>query len=581
MILLQLTLLAILANCTSAQDCTCDLISNQCDLNCCCDPDCNENDKLAFSSCIPENVNRIEEVCVSDNILYSSNNKYQAQGNGMGMFCIYKDNYEARHLYSNVPFVSTKASFDALADQFESSSYHSMTNNEDQTTVSTEKENLQNTFKAGDPMYILFDNNQQGYLPLPTTFLTNECEDQNQAKFLFQNKTTCKRSVGNLQTECGTKKSLNAQTYINGFKVAPYPSFINGEVQFTMVTNENNATIQRVQTSRVQSNDTNLIQPTLTTPLKCIENGLQTDCPFNDAQAPTWNGTHCENVLHEVEYNIKYTINSTVTISEVSVAFVLGSISPPDSLMQKFSYKFEKSGVSTSNDTTTERSGNPGYLTGLPIKTGTGYTDSLTETEKINITESADVLTLMTSPSNSLCGNPMEREEVKFGINYQATCFIQMEKTVMTTQDCVNLQNEIDNVLLPTNLPNRVTSFGNTITQNVDQWVTVINARPNAAPTESNGYCTNMMTDVSFRILYSKTGFYANPQNQIVGFEINYGSLKDLQYQCPGLFCDDVNRALISQSVSFIDVSTTPVSEVKPKPKFRSKAPNDFFYPFL
>ncbi|XP_066912308.1 tectonic-3-like isoform X3 [Clytia hemisphaerica] len=151
----------------------------------------------------------------------------------------------------------------------------------------------------------------------------------------------------------------------------------------------------------------------------------------------------------------------------------------------------------------------------------------------------------------------------------------------MTTQDCVNLQNEIDNVLLPTNLPNRVTSFGNTITQNVDQWVTVINARPNAAPTESNGYCTNMMTDVSFRILYSKTGFYANPQNQIVGFEINYGSLKDLQYQCPGLFCDDVNRALISQSVSFIDVSTTPVSEVKPKPKFRSKAPNDFFYPFL
>jgi len=109
----------------------------------------------------------------------------------------------------------------------------------------------------------------------------------------------------------------------------------------------------------------------------------------------------------------------------------------------------------------------------------------------------------------------------------------------------------------------------------------VINTPPTVVATATNNVCTNMITDATYQILYAKTGYFANPQNQIVGFEVKYGTPRTLQSQCSGLLCSDVNRVLISQSVSFIDVSTTPINEVKPKPKFRSKAPNDFFYPFL
>jgi len=43
-------------------------------------------------------------------------------------------------------------------------------------------------------------------------------------------------------------------------------------------------------------------------------------------------------------------------------------------------------------------------------------------------------------------------------------------------------------------------------------------------PLEVNGYCTNIVTDVLFEILYAKTGYFANPQNQvrILKFFVHY-----------------------------------------------------------
>ena len=41
------------------EPCECDLTSNICDINCCCDPDCTSDDKLVFlknCSLIPRNV---------------------------------------------------------------------------------------------------------------------------------------------------------------------------------------------------------------------------------------------------------------------------------------------------------------------------------------------------------------------------------------------------------------------------------------------------------------------------------------------------------------------------------------------
>ena len=69
-------------------------------------------------------------------------------------------------------------------------------------------------------------------------------------------------------------------------------------------------------------------------------NGKTSPCQSNTIQNPTWNGTHCENVLMEVEYNVKYDANTTVEITAVDVTVVVGAISSTATLEQSFSYKF-------------------------------------------------------------------------------------------------------------------------------------------------------------------------------------------------------------------------------------------------
>ena len=72
----------------------------------------------------------------------------------------------------------------------------------------------------------------------------------------------------------------------------------------------------------------------------CMVDVKISPCPSNTIQNPVWNGTHCENVLLEVEYNVQYDTNTTVEITAVEVTVVVGAISSTTSLEQSFSYKF-------------------------------------------------------------------------------------------------------------------------------------------------------------------------------------------------------------------------------------------------
>merc|ERR1711962_901425 len=101
-ILLSLFIFTTITHHASTTTCTCDLTANDCDWNCCCDPDCTPEDQTIFSSCITVNKAHIEEMCVSDNLLFSANGKYQVEGTGGGLLCLYRDNYNARFFYSEV-----------------------------------------------------------------------------------------------------------------------------------------------------------------------------------------------------------------------------------------------------------------------------------------------------------------------------------------------------------------------------------------------------------------------------------------------------------------------------------------------
>ena len=52
------------------------------------------------------------------------------------------------------------------------------------------------------------------------------------------------------------------------------------------------------------------------------------------------------------------------------------------------------------------------------------FVSNVISSERVNLTENANALSLISTPSDTLCNNvAMKREVLKFGLDYQATCF--------------------------------------------------------------------------------------------------------------------------------------------------------------
>ena len=575
---LMLLVLILYTKTTYSTTCTCDLIGHQCNVNCCCDPDCNEEEKKIFSTCITLNNEHIEEICVSDSLLFSVNGKYQIQGSGGGLLCLYKNNYNARFFYSDIIAVNSLAAFELLANKYRRTSYG---------VEAEEKTNYENSFKVGDPLFILFSTNQQGFLPQPISFFTNECEDSNPARFLLPAESDCFRLVKNISQQCTTERSWNARSYIEGYKVAPFPSFIFGgkrtEVKSTN-SSESNKTVN--VNPMILMNNSQLIEPSLFTFLCRDKSGVAKTCPFIKLPTnPSYNNTTkiCSNVVHQVLFNIIYKHDLTVKIREVNVSFVLGEIS--SSFLQRNLFSFTPEENIASNITNKSipylRSGNPGYIIGLPVVVavieGEGdhkriYPSNMNSTVKF---------TTIKTTSNGMCNVQGVNENINFGVDLRTGCFMTIDN-VMSLSKCEQLQKEIYSNLLG-KLPTHVGSFGNPDHNKFSDWVPIVNGAPASQPALSNGQCFNIHTSVLFEFLYASTGFLKNPQRKIVGIHVKYGSARNLIPQCFGLFCQSSKKEKmeIVQSVSFIDVTLTPQAEVKSKPQFRAKAPHDFFYPFL
>lgn len=564
------------ATCKAAS-CSCDLKGIVCDTNCCCDPQCTVANKLAFSECIQTKENRIEKVCVSDSVLYSTNGKYQAEGSAIGLFCIFRDNYETRHFYSTVSSVTSQKAFNDLLMKYQTSTYG---------VASTLIFSYEKSFKAGDPLFVLLSDNKQGYISHPASFTSGFCEDSNEARFLESNTTVCSRQVLNLSSQCTSEKGWDAKGYAAGFKVAPFPSFILG---INIFRKRSNMSSSNNSVELVSVTDPRLVDPTLNLPFKCKDDsGTVLDCPFTTLPSPSYSGDvgsgKCDNVVIEVQYKVNYTINTTVELSEVEISFVLGSISDNTQFFQQtHTMLFEEKPVGNiTNTTVIARSGNPGYVFGLPVVSGKVFVDFATQSNFIAVNqERSSWFSTITSSSQGLCSTTSLRLPISFGTDFRSGCFI-IVKDAMTLTECEQLQKDIYSVLLR-DLPSHIASFGNSTGTAIDQWVAVINNQATAMVAVSNSQCGNMVTGVLFEFLFAKTGYSANPQYKIVGFQVKYDADRILLNQCNGLLCQTTTtrKVEITQAVSFIDVSSTPQTEVKEKPKFKSKAPNDFFYPFL
>ena len=73
-----------------------------CDINCCCDPDCNEDQRALFSVCEEANIyNRGQKQrhCHRKDYLYKNNTPFYMEVHENGLFCIVTNNLKKEEEY--------------------------------------------------------------------------------------------------------------------------------------------------------------------------------------------------------------------------------------------------------------------------------------------------------------------------------------------------------------------------------------------------------------------------------------------------------------------------------------------------
>ncbi|XP_022109472.1 tectonic-1-like [Acanthaster planci] len=552
---------------TDIGSCICDLTVNACDVNCCCDEDCTAEDRSSFTVCSDTSKIIDEQVCFRSTVMYTENAPEVVNTSNPSFFCIVIDNNEGRNFYTVPDVVGNLEEFEALASSYGSSSFAPP----DETNATYGE-----FYTAGDLMYTVYESLALGSLGLPKAGYSSLCDDSNPASFRFDQQSICDRLLTDLASECETTPYLSALTYFSGFKLSPTPRYLVDQQPALNDTEEfYNFYING-----------SLIEVTLQEPVLCQdEAGQQTSCGLEPGVVPTPSyDTQCSNILLEVAYNITH--NSSGAIEAVDVRLVLGNITlSPNNLRfgQKFSVEFMKADEAE----TFLRSGNPGYMPGMPILAGNLESQDIDGQTRnyIELSSNRDSwLTVVKSTADGSCEtNPDNRTPVNFGEDLRTGCMISV--TFSDTADKCGVIQAVALSALKGVTRGYVATFGNSDVENVGDWIPVLDVQPTGSPSSSvEGTCNNMVMALHIEVIYGNVGSLVNPQAKILGVRYNYAE-GTLSYTCSGAYCQTGAGTLlqnfeVTSSVAFIDASTLPTPILAEDPGFEDKLPNDFFYPF-
>ncbi|XP_046859607.1 tectonic-1-like [Xenia sp. Carnegie-2017] len=545
-------------NTGSVSGCICDLIVNGCDPNCCCDPDCSPSDKETFTECSETKfVVYDDRVCVSDQLIYVHNVPFRTINTGDGLLCIYRNNNKKQEEFSSVSTIEGNDDFTKAIKSRNLFSYQTNDNVE---------QGLGSQYKVGDAILILFPNKIRGFLNLPTTLISSSCNDFNAAGYFKDQKSQCTRNFADIKAECSRWTPLSASSYYSNFLVAKSPQLHSPATNITSNSSVLHSTY----------NESRFFAPQLAAPLLCRDvSGVLRECRFTTPPTPSYNTStkRCDNVVTEVSYLLVYN-NDSSTLKAMNVSLLLGNVR--ENFVQRFSIRFLKEG----KEEAFVKSGNPGYLVGKPVLAGILQNNRATNKKAIILsTNNREWLTIPNaSPDGSCASAANNRLPVTFNIEMRSGCMIRLNQT----SNCSLLQDLVYSALLGTSLPEYVASFGNSDVQNVADWVKIIHDRPSNKPVGSGGVCSNMILGLHIEILFANVGYLAKPQAKILGTRFKYERPQRVFVRCFGQFCRSGGQNIeISSSVAFTDVSKPPEADQKSLPNFQSKAPSDFFHPFL
>ncbi|XP_043757793.1 tectonic-1 isoform X2 [Cervus elaphus] len=295
--------------------CVCDLSPAQCDVNCCCDPDCSSVDFSVFSACSIPVVTGDSHFCSQKAAVYSLNFtadppqrvfKLVDQINP-SIFCVHITNYKPALSFIN-PEVTDESSFDKLMKTPDGFSLNP------ESDVSTRLDAPQ-TAKYEYGVHL---QTSDSFLRFPSPLTSSLCTDNNPAAFLVNQAVKCTRRI-NLE-RCEEMETLS-MAYYSSPKILRVPG--SGiEVPVTVqsiVIRSLNKTLTRLEDTAV---------------LRVSKPGV----------VEAGHIEICTNVVLEVTYSLTYTDAGEVIKADLFL--LLGAVS---SVMVPLQQKFEIYFIQTTN----------------------------------------------------------------------------------------------------------------------------------------------------------------------------------------------------------------------------------------
>ncbi|XP_061582427.1 tectonic-1-like [Cololabis saira] len=512
--------------------CPCDELQDVCDINCCCDRECNEEVSL-FTSCSVTAVRAGVQLCSHQVASYSLQSREDGyaelqssvqQEKNSHVFCIHSYN-RVDGLSHPSPALPTDSNFESVLNQFSSFMFGWGSSVQPPAELQAAA-----GYQYGDVLLTAGGRGQRGTFYLPSPGITAACVNNSPAAFLKDQHSRCSQQVV-VGRDCSSLPALSTDTYTN------------------------------IQLLSGKTPDALLVPVEVSSLVLQSLDGTQTETSSSGGilRPALLNPTLCTNVVLKVEYVIRY--SSAGEVVKATVSLVLGSIRAARVTLQQ---EFHVTYVQEDAEFPVRSSGSPGYVVGLPLVSGARTTDGISRS--IN---PRDTLSLLQGAGDQDClQGPHQHSPVLFGLDSTSGCTLRVEATA----NCSLLSQLLLDVLRGPNRPQYVASFGNSPLENGLEWVQI---KRNLDAAETQG--CNIPLSLHLEIEWTRFGTLVNPQAQIVSvteiIQTNTSSLASLS--------GGSSSFPVSSSVSFLPVSAEPLPGYRATPTIDAKLPFDFFFPFV
>ncbi|KAM6155767.1 tectonic-1 [Rhynchocyon petersi] len=509
--------------------CVCDLSPAQCDVNCCCDPDCSPVDFSIFSGCSVPLVTGDRQFCSQIAATYSMNFTADPPERVFQLVTKINPSIFCIHITNNKPalsFISPEVPDENNFDKLVEVSAGFPSDAQSDVSSTTKFKSLHSSgYEYGVPL-----QTSDSFLRLPSPLPSSLCTDGNPAAFLVNQAVKCTRRI-NLE-QCEEIKALQIASY-NSSEILKVP-YSKIKVPITVES----IIVQSLNQTLIRLEGTHGLQPAFVS-----AGSLQI----------------CTNVVLGVKYRLTYTDAGEVTKAALSV--LLGTVSSGGvPIQQKFEIEFIQQ-----NTKPVPLSGNPGYVVGLPLvagfqpQKGSGI---------IQTTDRHGQLTILRSTAEQDClAIDGIRTPVLFGYNLHSGCKLRLSSTV----PCQLAGQKVMSLLKGQGFPDYVAPFGNSRAQDVLDWV------PIHFLTQSSNMQDSCQVPVALviQVKWTKYGSSVNPQAKIVNVTANF-----ISASFPRANSGNERTILISTAVSFVDVSAPAEAGFRARPTINARLPFNFFFPF-